>query len=119
VSIATPFDIAAFLDEPLRPAQVASVSPSGRPVLGSFWFVFAEGRFWFSSRPETPICVAVARGAEVAVIVDEFSPPDSIRQIRILGDGRLEPHDPIRCNESMADTSVPTSIAGLPSSATA
>jgi hypothetical protein len=88
-----PFDIAAFLDEPRRPAQVASVSPSGVPVLGSFWFLYADGRFWFSSRPETPLPSAVAHGADVAVIVDDFSPPQSIRQVRVRGRGRFEPHD--------------------------
>jgi hypothetical protein len=89
-----PFDVAAFLDEPRRSAQVASVSPSGTPVLGSFWFLFAHGRFWFSSRPETPLLIAVEHGAEVAVIVDDFTPPHSIRQVRIRGQGRFEPHDP-------------------------
>jgi hypothetical protein len=94
VTANAPFDIAAFLDEPLRPAQVASVSPSGTPVLGSFWFLFEQGRFWFSSRPDTPIPVAVSHGAEVAVIVDDFSPPESIRQVRVRGLGHFEPHDP-------------------------
>jgi hypothetical protein len=93
MSSRAPFDIAAFLDEPRRPAQVASVSPSGAPVLGSFWFLFTQGRFWFSSRPDTPLPVAVAHGAEVAVIVDDFSPPQSIRQVRVRGHGRFEPHD--------------------------
>ncbi len=89
-----PFDIAAFLAEPLRPAQVASVGLSGAPVLGSFWFLFGQGRFWFSSRPETPIPGAVARGADVAIIVDEFAPPQRIRQVRVRGPGRLQAHDP-------------------------
>jgi hypothetical protein len=86
-------EIAGFLDEPGRPAQVSSVSPSGAPVLGSFWFLFAQGRFWFSSRPTTPLPTAVAHGSEVAVIVDDFSPPQNIRQVRVRGHGRFEPHD--------------------------
>ncbi len=89
-----PFDIGAFLAEPLRPAQVASVSPSGAPVLGSFWFLFAQGRFWLSSRLDTPLPIAVAHGASVAVIVDDFSPPERIRQVRVRGPGCFEPHDP-------------------------
>jgi hypothetical protein len=79
-----PFGIAAFLDEPRRPAQVASVSPSGAPVLGSFWFLFAQGRFWFSSRLDTSLPTAVAHGTKVAVVVDDFSPPQSIGQVRVL-----------------------------------
>jgi hypothetical protein len=88
-----PFDIAAFLGEPLRRAQVSSVSPSGTPVLGSFWFLFTAGRFWFSSRPDTPLPIAFEHGAEVAIIVDDFTPPHSIRQVRVRGHGRFEPHD--------------------------
>ncbi len=88
------FDLKGFLDEPLRPAQVASVSRSGAPVLGSFWFVFANGRFWFSSRLDTPLTIAVAHGSEVAVLVDDFTPPNSIRQVRVRGLGTIESHDP-------------------------
>jgi hypothetical protein len=88
-----PFDLAAFLSEPRRPAQAAAVSPSGAPVLGSFWFLFAQGRFWFSSRPVTPLAVAAAQGAEIAVIVDDFAPPLRIRQVRVRGRGRVEPPD--------------------------
>ncbi|MFL5791381.1 MAG: pyridoxamine 5'-phosphate oxidase family protein [Actinomycetota bacterium] len=89
-------EIRTFLDEPVRPAQVASVSPSGLPVLGSFWFVFEGGRFWFSSRLNTPLTIAVAHGSEVAVLVDDFTPPNSIRQVRIRGVGKVESHDPSR-----------------------
>jgi hypothetical protein len=99
VSGGPPFDVEAFLSEPLRPAQVASVGASGSPVLGSFWFVFAEGRFWFSSRLDTPLVTAVQHGCEVAVIVDDFSPPRSIRQVRVRGRGRIEPHDPGRVED--------------------
>jgi hypothetical protein len=28
------------------------------------------------------------------VIVDDFNPPISIRQVRVRGHGRIEPHDP-------------------------
>lgn len=90
-----PFDVVAFFDEPLRPAQVAATSPRGVPLLGSLWFLFAHGRFWFSSWPDSPLLTAaVDGGSDVAVIVDDFSPPDSIRQVRVRGPGRLEPHDP-------------------------
>jgi hypothetical protein len=95
----TPFDIDDFLAEPLRPAQVASVSPTGTPILGSFWFLFAQGRFWFTSRPETPLVAAVTAGMEAAVIVDQFSPPEKIRQVRVRGHGRVEPHDPDRVDQ--------------------
>lgn len=94
-----PFDVAGFLGEPLRPAQVASVSPRGRPVLGSLWFAYEDHRFWFSSRPESPLPRAMARGADVAVIVDDFTPPERIRQLRVRGPGRFEAHDPARVEQ--------------------
>ena len=89
-----PFDVASFLAEALRPAQVAAVSDSGLPVLGSLWFLYEDGRFWFSSSVETPLLRALSHGSEIAVIVDEFSPPERIRQVRVRGPGRVEPHDP-------------------------
>lgn len=60
--VAEPFDIASFLGEPSRMAQVASVSASGVPPIGSLWFVFAGGRFWFSSRHGSVLTRAMTRG---------------------------------------------------------
>lgn len=94
VHVAPPFDIRTFLDEPRRPAQLAAVSASGTPLLGSMWFLYDQGKFWFSTRPEGPIPRAASGGSDVAVIVDDFSPPDKIRQVRIRGRGQVEPHDP-------------------------
>lgn len=91
-----PFDLKGFLDEPRRMAQVATVSPHGLPLLGSVWFQFAAGRFWFTSHPSTPFGRAAERGATVAVLVDQFDPPQAIRQLRIRGTSRIEQHDPHR-----------------------
>jgi Pyridoxamine 5'-phosphate oxidase len=90
------FDVAGFLAEPRRMAQVAAVSPRGVPLLGSVWFLYADGRFWFSSHPSTPFGAAAARGAQVAVLVDDFDPPDRIRQVRVRGPARVEAPDPAR-----------------------
>jgi hypothetical protein len=90
----SPFDAASFLAESGRPAQVASVSPTGNPLLGSLWYLYDRGRFWLSSLAGSPLLVAAQRGAPVAAIVDDFHPPDSIRQVRVRGPARSEPHDP-------------------------
>jgi hypothetical protein len=82
----------ALLDEPLRLAQVAAVSPSGVPLLGSQWFVFESDRFWFTSQQGSPLVTAASAGKEVAVIVDEFRPPQ-ILQIRVRGAGSVHEHD--------------------------
>jgi Pyridoxamine 5'-phosphate oxidase len=70
------------------------VSASGAPLLGSLWFAFERGRFWFSSAADSPLPRAARRGALAAVIVDDFDPPASIRQVRIRGRAQIEPHDP-------------------------
>jgi pyridoxamine 5'-phosphate oxidase-like protein len=88
------FDVVAFLREMGRMAQVASVSPAQTPLLGSLWYLFDDGKFWFSSARSSALPRAAERGLELAVIVDEFNPPLSIRQVRVRGHGRIEPHDP-------------------------
>lgn len=88
------FDVHAFLNEVRRPAQVASVSESGQPLLGSLWFLFERQRFWFSSAKVGVLPRAARRGALVAVIVDDFGPPTSIRQVWVRGRGQIEPHEP-------------------------
>jgi hypothetical protein len=90
------FDVRGFLDEPMRPAQVATVNRSGIPLLGSLWFVYQDGRFWFNSQQGSPLLIAAAAGRAVAVIVDAFNPPERILQIRVRGRGAVEPHDPAR-----------------------
>lgn len=87
------FDIGAFLEEERRLAQVASVSPGGLPLLGSLWFAYTQGRFWFSSLAGSPFPSAAAEGRPVAVLVDDFDPPRAIRQVRVRGHARIEPHD--------------------------
>jgi len=91
---AASFDVVAFLNEVRRPAQVASVSKSRQPLLGSLWFLFERRRFWFSSAKAAVLPSAAQRGAPVAVIIDDFDPPTSIRQVRVRGRGQIEPHDP-------------------------
>jgi hypothetical protein len=88
------FDVDAFLDETGRCAQVAAVSPALAPLLGSLWYLLDNRRFWFRSPISSPLIRAAERGVELAVIVDDFNPPASIRQVRVRGHGRTEPHDP-------------------------
>jgi hypothetical protein len=94
--MATSFDMRSFLDEPLRPAQVATVSRSGLPLLGSLWFAFEDDLFWFTSLDGSPLLVAPTQRSAVAVLVDQFDPPGRIRQIRVRGSSRVESHDPER-----------------------
>lgn len=74
---------------------MAAVSPALAPLLGSLWYLFDNCKFWFRSPTSSPLVRAAERGVELAVIVDDFNPPASIRQIRVRGHGRIEPHDPV------------------------
>lgn len=87
------FDAGAFLAETGRMAQVAAVSRRNVPLLASLWFLHEAGRLWFSSAVDSPFPLAATRVEQIAVIVDDFKPPDSIRQIRIRGAAQREDHD--------------------------
>ena len=91
------FDVLGFLDEPGRPASVATVTARGRPALATMWFLLEDERLWFHT-PESPdlpapfIRAARAR-APVAVMVATFDPPTDVRQVRTTGPARLEERD--------------------------
>jgi hypothetical protein len=89
------FDVDAFLGEGGRSAQVAAVSPALAPLLGSLWYLFDNNKFWFRSPISSALVRAAERGAELAVIVDDFDPPASIRQVRVRGHGCIEAQDPV------------------------
>lgn len=85
-----PFDVRAFLDEPLRCAAVACVGERSGPVLGCLWYLYDGGRFWFTSRPEaTALTRAARRGADVAVLVETFDPQGHVRMVRTTGPGEV------------------------------
>jgi hypothetical protein len=94
-----PHHVAEFLAEDLRMAQVAAMARSGSPLLGSLWFVFDDERFWFTSHPSSPFAAAVRRNVDLAVLIDQFDPPDRIRQVRVRGPGRIEIHDARRVRQ--------------------
>jgi hypothetical protein len=91
------FDVIGFLDEPGRPASVATVSASGRPALAMMWFIVEDGRLWFHTpedpdRP-APFLQAAAQERDVAVMIATFDPPADVRQVRTTGRARLEARD--------------------------
>ena len=80
-------------------AQVAAVSKTGLPLLGSVWFVFDDDRFWFNSHPSSPLVAAAGRDVDLAVLIDQFDPPDLIRQVRVRGPARVDVHSPERVRQ--------------------
>jgi Pyridoxamine 5'-phosphate oxidase len=96
------FDVLGFLQEPRRPASVATVSGRGRPALAMMWFLLEDDRLWFhTAEPPglpAPFLRAARERAEVAVMVATFHPPADVRQVRATGPARLEEpdHDRVR-----------------------
>ena len=91
------FDVLGFLDEPGRPASVATVTARGRPALATMWFLLEDERLWFHT-PESldlpaPFIRAARARAPVAVMVATFDPPADVRQVRMTGPSRLEERD--------------------------
>jgi hypothetical protein len=94
------FDVLGFLQEPRRPASVATVSGRGRPALAMMWFLLEDDRLWFhTAEPPglpAPFVHAARAQAEVAVMVATFDPPTDVRQVRMTGPARLEEPDHAR-----------------------
>jgi hypothetical protein len=93
------FDVLGFLDEPGRPASVATVSGRGRPALAMMWFLVEDDRLWFhtpAAPGPAPFVRAARELAEVAVMVATFDPPADVRQVRMTGPARLEERDDAR-----------------------
>jgi Pyridoxamine 5'-phosphate oxidase len=91
------FDVLGFLDEPGRPASVATVTGRGRPALAMMWFLVEDERLWFhtpeSPNAPAPFLRAARERREVAVMVATFDPPADVRQVRMTGPARLEEQD--------------------------
>ena len=89
-----PFDVAGWLDQPLLCASVAAVSKSGSPLLGVLWYKYEDGRLWFTTQRKHALARAIPlEGAEAAVAVELFDPPEHIEMVRISGTGREERWD--------------------------
>ena len=58
--------------------------------------MFEDDRFWFNSESGSPLLRAANEGKPIAVLVDDFDPPNRIMQVRVRGEGSIEPHDPER-----------------------
>ena len=72
------FDVLGFLDEPGRPASVATVTGRGRPALAMMWFLVEDDRLWFHTPEPSDVPAPFLRAArerrEVASVVDVAGP---------------------------------------------
>ena len=68
----------AFLDEPVRPAMLATVRPDGRPHVAPIWIVRDEDdSIVFTTGARTAKGRAIQADPRVAVCVDDDRPPFS------------------------------------------
>lgn len=89
------FDVQGFLQEPLRPASVSTVTAQGRPALATMWFLFEDWRFWFHSPSggQNPFLRAARAEQLVAAMVETFDPTDRVIQVRVTGPAKVHDRD--------------------------
>lgn len=67
--------IRSFLDEPGHLARIATVSPDGAPSVAPIWFLFRDGRIWFTPRERSSWWRNIGHEPRVAITIDEDEAP--------------------------------------------
>ncbi len=88
---AHPFDIDAFLAQPLvARVAVAAPEPTVRPV----WYLWEDGRFYWLTGGWSKLPAALARNPQVALVVDTCDlATGQTRQVSARGTARVVPFD--------------------------
>ena len=95
---AHPFDIDAFLAEPLT-ARLATNGPTIRPV----WYQWDDGVFWLMTGPWTKLAERLESDPEIALVVDVCElDTGRILQVVALGAAELLPWDYDRGRQLLA-----------------
>jgi hypothetical protein len=71
----TPAQIDRFLTESRIPARVACNGSSGHPILGSLWFMHADGSLWCAMQRTASIVSALQRDPRCSFEVSLETPP--------------------------------------------
>jgi hypothetical protein len=71
----TPTERDAFLREPGVILKLATVGPDGAPLVVPIWFVYEEGRIWFTPRQHSEWLAHLRRDPRVALCIDEQALP--------------------------------------------
>ncbi|GKQ41554.1 hypothetical protein ALMP_80680 [Streptomyces sp. A012304] len=94
----SPFDVDAFLQQPLT-ARIATSGPTVRPV----WFLWEEGAFWTLTGPWARLFDRVKNDPNVALVVDECDlATGRVRQVIARGQAELVPFDVPRGRRKLA-----------------
>ncbi|MBI4693977.1 MAG: pyridoxamine 5'-phosphate oxidase family protein [Gammaproteobacteria bacterium] len=60
-----------FLNEPGFLMDIATLDADGAPLLAPIWFVYEEGRIWFTPRQHSEWLANIRRDPRVALCIDE------------------------------------------------
>jgi len=77
----------AFLREPGILMRIATVQPDGSPFVTPIWFLFEEGRIWFTPRAASAWLGHLRRDPRVALCIDEQPLP--YRKVVIEGRAQI------------------------------
>jgi PPOX class probable F420-dependent enzyme len=76
----------AFLREPGIILKLATVGPDGMPLVVPIWFIYEEGRIWFTPRQHSEWLGHLRRDPRVALCIDEQALPYR----KVVAQGRAE-----------------------------
>lgn len=75
--------VRSFLDEPGHLARIATVRPDGAPSVAPIWFLYRDGRIWFTPREKSSWWTNIGHEPRVAVTIDESEAP--FRKVYVEG----------------------------------
>jgi nitroimidazol reductase NimA-like FMN-containing flavoprotein (pyridoxamine 5'-phosphate oxidase superfamily) len=80
-------EIDLFLNEPSHLVRIGTTDADGWPRVVPIWFIYREGKFWFTPRQESAFLANLRRDQRVALSVDEEPLP--YRKVSIQGTAEL------------------------------
>jgi PPOX class probable F420-dependent enzyme len=71
----TTAEIDQFLNEPGLLMDIATLDSDGWPAVCPIWYVFEEGKIWFTPRQHSEWLANIRRDSRVALCIDELTLP--------------------------------------------
>ncbi|MFT4585505.1 MAG: PPOX class probable F420-dependent enzyme [Gammaproteobacteria bacterium] len=78
----------AFLGEPGCIMDIATLDADGGPSLAPIWFIYEEGRIWFTPRQHSDWLKNIRRDPRVALCIDETAIP--YRKVVVRGQATVD-----------------------------